>query len=298
MHRPQDAFTREAGLLGHTLRRQVQQIGPKLEPRAAELVERPAGDEVQGARRQAAAARLATHPVADLSVSLVTDPAEAHAAEDAPCLRLGHGEGSRSAVVPPRRRLVDPRLSLGLAVGLRDCVQPAGDLLVAVDTLDQRGNVSLGPGSELHDAIVERRVRHGEHAAEASSGKRRRRRQLRERQRQRNLGKRWHRHVRKRNRRKLNQRKGKLGGRTLVDREGRIGPLNTVFYDTLLDENAASHIALGSAYESAVDESDTDRLNRSSIHVDFMIGSPEVDVTGITRDGERVPVLRDSSWQL
>jgi aminopeptidase len=39
-------------------------------------------------------------------------------------------------------------------------------------------------------------------------------------------------------------------------------------------------------------------LNRSTIHVDFMIGSPEVDVTGITREGERVPVLRDSSWQL
>ena len=90
----------------------------------------------------------------------------------------------------------------------------------------------------------------------------------------------------------------RLGELALVDREGRIGPLDTVFYDTLLDENAASHIALGSAYESAVDESDTDRLNRSTIHVDFMIGSPEVDVTGITRDGERVPVLRDSSWQL
>ena len=90
----------------------------------------------------------------------------------------------------------------------------------------------------------------------------------------------------------------RLGELALVDREGRIGPLDTVFYDTLLDENAASHIALGSAYESAVEESDTDRLNRSTIHVDFMIGSPEVDVTGITRDGERVPVLRDSSWQL
>jgi aminopeptidase len=90
----------------------------------------------------------------------------------------------------------------------------------------------------------------------------------------------------------------RLGELALVDREGRIGPLNTVFYDTLLDENAASHIALGSAYESAVGEEDRERLNRSSIHVDFMIGSPEVDVTGITRDGERVPVLREAAWQL
>lgn len=89
----------------------------------------------------------------------------------------------------------------------------------------------------------------------------------------------------------------RLGELALVDREGRIGPLATVFYDTLLDENAASHLALGSAYESGVEE-DRERLNRSSIHVDFMVGSPEVDVTGITRDGERVPVLRNSTWQL
>jgi aminopeptidase len=90
----------------------------------------------------------------------------------------------------------------------------------------------------------------------------------------------------------------RLGELALVDREGRIGPLDTVFYDTLLDENAASHIALGSAYDSAVGEEDRERLNRSSIHVDFMIGSADVDVTGITRDGQRVPVLRDSSWQI
>jgi aminopeptidase len=90
----------------------------------------------------------------------------------------------------------------------------------------------------------------------------------------------------------------RLGELALVDREGRIGPLDTVFYDTLLDENAASHIALGSAYESAVGEEDRERVNRSSIHVDFMVGSPEVDVTGITRDGERVPVLRDAVWQV
>ena len=89
-----------------------------------------------------------------------------------------------------------------------------------------------------------------------------------------------------------------LGELALVDREGRIGSLDTVFYDTLLDENAASHVALGSAYESAVDEEDRERVNHSSVHVDFMIGSPEVDVTGITKDGERVPVLRGSAWQL
>jgi aminopeptidase len=90
----------------------------------------------------------------------------------------------------------------------------------------------------------------------------------------------------------------RLGEIALVDREGRIGSLDTVFYDTLLDENAASHLALGSAYDAAVGEEDRDRLNRSAIHIDFMIGSPDVDVTGITASGERVPVLRDSVWQL
>ena len=90
----------------------------------------------------------------------------------------------------------------------------------------------------------------------------------------------------------------RLGELALVDREGRIGPLNTVFYDTLLDENAASHIALGSAYEAAVDAEDVERINRSSIHLDFMVGSADVDVTGITREGERVPVLRTESWQI
>jgi aminopeptidase len=90
----------------------------------------------------------------------------------------------------------------------------------------------------------------------------------------------------------------RLGELALVDREGRVGPLDTVFYDTLLDENAASHIALGSAYDAAAGEEDRERLNRSEIHVDFMIGAPDVDVTGITQDGERVPVLRDSAWQL
>ena len=91
---------------------------------------------------------------------------------------------------------------------------------------------------------------------------------------------------------------GRLGEVALVDGDGRIGPLDTVFYDTLIDENAASHIALGSAYEFTAGEQDHPRLNRSQIHIDFMIGSPEVDVTGLTADGGRVPVLRAGAWQI
>ena len=90
----------------------------------------------------------------------------------------------------------------------------------------------------------------------------------------------------------------RLGEVALVDQESRIGQLGTVFYETLLDENATSHIALGSAYEEAVDESDVPRINRSGTHVDFMVGGDEVDVTGITRDGKRIPVLRGGAWQI
>jgi len=90
----------------------------------------------------------------------------------------------------------------------------------------------------------------------------------------------------------------RLGELAVVDSESRIGQLDTVFYDTLLDENATTHMALGSAYDAATEEKDHDRLNRSSIHIDFMVGGIDVDVTGITADGERVPVLRDSTWQV
>ena len=62
----------------------------------------------------------------------------------------------------------------------------------------------------------------------------------------------------------------RLGELALVDGEGRIGPMQTVFYDTLLDENAASHIALGSGYDLGVDDdADRARINKSRIHVDF-----------------------------
>jgi aminopeptidase len=96
----------------------------------------------------------------------------------------------------------------------------------------------------------------------------------------------------------LDEGASRLGEVALVDREGRVGRSGTVFYDTLLDENAASHIAIGDAYDVSVGPEDRGRLNRSELHLDFMIGGPSVDVTGITREGERVPVLRDGRWQL
>lgn len=90
----------------------------------------------------------------------------------------------------------------------------------------------------------------------------------------------------------------RLGEVALVDRESRVGETGIVFYDTLYDENAASHVAFGSAYRDTAGEEDRNRLNRSAVHVDFMIGGDDVQVTGVTRDGSRVPLLRDGAWQI
>jgi aminopeptidase len=91
----------------------------------------------------------------------------------------------------------------------------------------------------------------------------------------------------------------RLGEVALVDRESRIGSLGTVFYETLLDENAASHIALGQGFDFAVpDEGQQGRINSSELHIDFMIGSDQVAVTGRLRDGAEVPLLRDGAWQI
>ena len=94
----------------------------------------------------------------------------------------------------------------------------------------------------------------------------------------------------------------RLGEIALVDREGRIGQLETVFYDTLLDENAASHIAFGQGFPFLLGGNGNGdgggEVNASEIHIDFMIGSNDLAVTGITAGGERVPVLRDGAWQI
>jgi aminopeptidase len=91
----------------------------------------------------------------------------------------------------------------------------------------------------------------------------------------------------------------RLGEIALVDGEGRIGPLETVFFDTLIDENAATHIALGNGYDHPVEDAkDKKRINESRVHIDFMIGSRELAVDGITRSGETVPVLREGAWQI
>jgi aminopeptidase len=91
----------------------------------------------------------------------------------------------------------------------------------------------------------------------------------------------------------------RLGEVALVDSSGRIGRSGVVFHDTLFDENAASHIALGGGFPHlTTDEQTAARVNASGIHTDFMIGGPEIDVTGTTRDGRELPVLMHQDWAL
>ena len=98
----------------------------------------------------------------------------------------------------------------------------------------------------------------------------------------------------------------RLGEVALVDADSRVGRTGLTFYDTLFDENAASHIAFGMAIVKSVDGADElspeERhgrgVNLSSIHTDFMIGSPELAISGVTKDGGEVPILRDGDWVL
>jgi aminopeptidase len=97
----------------------------------------------------------------------------------------------------------------------------------------------------------------------------------------------------------------RLGELALVDGSSRIGQTGIVFWDTLFDENATCHIAYGNHVAPHVlddvpppEEADARGINYSAVHTDFMIGGPGVDVDGITRDGDEVPVLRRDKWQL
>ena len=89
-----------------------------------------------------------------------------------------------------------------------------------------------------------------------------------------------------------------LGEISLVDGTSRIGKTGLTFFDTLFDENATCHIAYGSAYAEAVEGGLIEGVNVSTVHTDFMVGGPEVDVDGVTRDGTVVPLLRNDVWQL
>jgi aminopeptidase len=95
----------------------------------------------------------------------------------------------------------------------------------------------------------------------------------------------------------------RLGEVALVDASSRVGAAGVIFRNTLYDENAAAHIAWGSAIPWTLDHVPAEEhaeagLNASGTHVDFMVGAPEVEIDGVEPGGAVVPLLRDGAWQL
>jgi aminopeptidase len=84
----------------------------------------------------------------------------------------------------------------------------------------------------------------------------------------------------------------------LVDASSRIGQARRIYYNTLLDENAAAHIAFGSGFGGTRTDTPGRGINRSTTHLDVMIGSPKLEVTGIGARGRRIPLIRDGVWQI
>jgi aminopeptidase len=96
----------------------------------------------------------------------------------------------------------------------------------------------------------------------------------------------------------------RLGEVALVPHSSPISQSGLLFYNTLFDENAASHVALGNAYKftlkggNDMDDAEFERAggNRSGVHVDFMIGSGDLDVDGVLPNGTAEPLMRKGEW--
>ena len=97
-----------------------------------------------------------------------------------------------------------------------------------------------------------------------------------------------------------------LGELALVDKDSAVGETGITFANTLFDENATAHIAYGASFAFCVpkladlppEEQRANGLNYSKVHTDFMIGSPDLEIDGITKEGDAIPIMRDEVWQL
>ncbi len=97
---------------------------------------------------------------------------------------------------------------------------------------------------------------------------------------------------------------GKLGECALIPYESPINQTGVLFYNTLFDENASCHFAVGhgfneclKGFENYTDEECKARgINDSMIHVDFMIGTRDMSIVGVTKDGKRVPIFENGTW--
>ena len=97
-----------------------------------------------------------------------------------------------------------------------------------------------------------------------------------------------------------------LGELALVPHDSPISNSGVLFYNTLFDENAACHIAMGRGFNETIpgfadmskEQLKEKGINDSMIHVDFMIGCKELNITGYTRDGREVAIFRDGGWAI
>lgn len=97
-----------------------------------------------------------------------------------------------------------------------------------------------------------------------------------------------------------------LGEVALVPDPSPISQSGIIFYNTLFDENASNHLAIGSAYPTTIqggtemseEELQQNGMNTGTVHVDFMIGSNEMNIDGIKQDGTRVPIFRNGDWAI
>ncbi len=95
-----------------------------------------------------------------------------------------------------------------------------------------------------------------------------------------------------------------LGEVALVPEDSPIATAKTIFYNTLFDENASDHLAIGAGYPfsikngTSMSRADLQKagLNDSTVHVDFMVGSSDMNINGITKDGEAIPIMKNGIW--
>ncbi len=95
-----------------------------------------------------------------------------------------------------------------------------------------------------------------------------------------------------------------LGEVALIAHDSPINNTGILFYNTLYDENASCHLALGRGFNNCLEgyesltnaQCEEQGVNSSMIHVDFMIGSKDMSIVGITKNGERVQVFKNGNW--
>lgn len=96
-----------------------------------------------------------------------------------------------------------------------------------------------------------------------------------------------------------------IGEAALVPYDSPVSNTNMIYYNTLFDENAACHIAFGYSLMTTYDKAarkwnDNERikhgLNRGNIHIDFMIGTKDLNIVATTRDGKKIPIFKNGNW--